>query len=72
MFKFRDTCIKEVVIIIGISEKVISNNRIIYLKDFIPQCVVLPCDIKGNFPPLVLYWLTDSFVVKIYLIFNRN
>ena len=29
MFKFRDTCIKEVVIIIGISEKVISNNSTI-------------------------------------------
>ena len=45
MFKFRDTCIKEVVIIIGI---------------------------KSNFPPVVLYRLTDSCVVKIYLIFNGN
>ena len=29
MFKSRDTCIKEVVIIIRISEKVIPNNRTI-------------------------------------------
>ena len=29
MFKFRDTFIKEVVIVIGISENVIPNNRII-------------------------------------------
>ena len=29
MFKFRDTCIKEVVIIINILEKFIQNNRTI-------------------------------------------
>ena len=68
MFKFRDTCITEgLFIIIGISEKIISNNRTIvsgprfYTK--------IRCN---NFPPLVLYGLTDSFVGKISMIFNGN
>ena len=34
MFKFRGTCTKEVVIIIGISEKVIPNNRAIVYQGF--------------------------------------
>ena len=73
MFKFRDTFIKEVVIVIGISENVIPNNRIIVSQRFyIIIRVILTCGIKSNFPPLLLHGLTDSFVVKIYFIFYGN
>ena len=68
MFKFKDTCITEVLfIIIGISENVIPNNRtIVSGPSFYTK---IRCN---NFPPLVLYGLTDSFVVKLSMIFNGN
>ena len=58
----------EVLIIIGISEKVIPNNMTIlsYRFDTIMNCINLRYEkhMKSNFSSPVLYGLTDSFVGK--------
>ena len=78
MFEFIDTCITEVLINIGISEKAIPNNRTIvsfildfildfrfffFFLDFIPMsCINIWY--KESLSPSGIMRVTDSFVVK--------
>ena len=75
MFEFIDTCITEVLINIGISEKAIPNNRTIvsfildfrffffFFLDFIAMsCINLWY--KESLSPSGIMRVTDSFVVK--------
>ena len=52
--------------------KLFQIKRTSYFNDYVPKWVVLMWCMKSSLPPLVLYGLADSFLIKMFLTYTGN